>query len=134
MTFWFILGLITYWLYLNTGWQNCTESIKLEKYLIQQGKISTTFINWCCEIKARKVSVMFYMLAGLAKITLVYIQWNPSYEATHFASEKWPFKRGGLMSGVKINTFLRFTSSSDLSRGSDLSSEWLLKRGSTVDL
>ena len=38
------------------------------------------------------------------------IQWNPSCEATPFASEKWPFKRGDLSSGVKINTFmLRYT-------------------------
>ena len=36
------------------------------------------------------------------------IQWNPSCEATPFAPEKWPFKRGGLSSG------------------------WPLKRGSTV--
>ena len=46
------------------------------------------------------------------------IQWNPSCEATPFAPEKWPFKRGGLSSGVKINTFMfRFTLSSGLSRG-----------------
>ena len=31
---------------------------------------------------------------------------NPSFEATPFASEKWPYKRGGLLSGVKINTFI----------------------------
>ena len=29
------------------------------------------------------------------------IQWNPSCEATPFASEKWPFKRGGLSSELK---------------------------------
>ena len=34
------------------------------------------------------------------------IQWYPSCEATPFAQEKWPFKRGGLSSGVKINTFM----------------------------
>ena len=61
------------------------------------------------------------------------IQWKPSCEATPFASEKWPFKRGGLLSGVEINTFMfRFSLSSGLSRGSDLSSRWPLKRGSTV--
>ena len=61
------------------------------------------------------------------------IQWNPSCEATTFASEKWPFKRGGLSSGVEIYTFMyRFTSSSGLSRGGGLSSGWPLKRGSTV--
>ena len=61
------------------------------------------------------------------------IQWNPSCEATPFASEKWPFKRGGLSSGVEINTFMfRFTLSSGLSRGGGLSSGWPLKRGSTV--
>ena len=59
--------------------------------------------------------------------------WNPSCEATPFAPEKWPFKRGGLSSGVKINTFMfRFTLSSGLSRGGGLSSGWPLKRGSTV--
>ena len=31
----------------------------------------------------------------------VYTQWNPSCEATPFASEKRPFKRGGLLSGWK---------------------------------
>ena len=62
------------------------------------------------------------------------IQWNPSCEATPFAPEKWPFKRGGLLSGVEINTFMfRFTLSSGLSRGGGLSSGWPLKRGSTVD-
>ena len=63
------------------------------------------------------------------------VQWNPSCEPTPFASEKWPFnfKRGGLLSGVEINTFtLRFSLSSGLSRGSGLSSGWPLKRGSTV--
>ena len=61
------------------------------------------------------------------------IQWNPSCEATPFASEKWPFKRGGLSSGVEINTFMfRFTLASGLSRGVGLSSGWPLKRGSTV--
>ena len=39
-----------------------------------------------------------------------YLQWNLSCEATPFAPEKWPFKRGGLSSG------------------------WPLKRGSTVVL
>ena len=60
-------------------------------------------------------------------------QWNPSFEATTFASEKWPFKRGGLSSGVEINTFMfRFTLSSGLSRGVGLSSGCTLRRGSTV--
>ena len=64
-----------------------------------------------------------------------YLQWNPSCEATPFASEKWPFKRGGLSSGVEIYTFMfRFTLSSGLSRGGGLSSRWPLKRGSTVVL
>ena len=63
----------------------------------------------------------------------IFIQWNPSCEATTFASEKWPFKRVGLSSGVEINTFMfRFTLSSGLSRGAGLSSGWPLKRGSTV--
>ena len=49
------------------------------------------------------------------------IQWNPSCEATPFALEKWPFKRGGLLSGVEINTFMfKFTLSSGLSRGGAL--------------
>ena len=63
----------------------------------------------------------------------IQIQWNPSCEATPFAPEKWPFKRGGLSSGVEINTFMfRFTLSSGLSRGGGLLSGWPLKRGSTV--
>ena len=49
------------------------------------------------------------------------VQWNPSCEATPFASEKWPFKRGGLSSGVKNNTLMfRFSLLSGLSRGSGL--------------
>ena len=57
------------------------------------------------------------------------IQWNPFCEATLFASEKWPFKRGGLLTGVEINTFMfRFTLSSGLSRGAGLSSGWPLVR------
>ena len=61
------------------------------------------------------------------------VQWNPSCEATPFAPEKWPFKRGGLSSGVEINTFMfRFTLSSGLSRGVGLLSGWPLKRGFTV--
>ena len=61
--------------------------------------------------------------------TFLNIQWNPSCEATPFASEKWPFKRGGLSSEVEINSFMfRFT----LSRLTGLSSGWPLKRGSTV--
>ena len=61
------------------------------------------------------------------------VQWNPSCEATPFVPEKWPFKRGSLSSRVKINTFMfRFTVSSGLSRGVDLSSGLSLKRGSTV--
>ena len=60
-------------------------------------------------------------------------QWNPSFEATLFAPENWPFKRGGLLSMEEINTFMfRFTLSSGLSRGVGLLSEWPLKRGSTV--
>ena len=44
-------------------------------------------------------------------------------KATAFALEKWPFKRGGLSSGVKINTFMfRFTLSSGLSKGGGFSS------------
>ena len=63
----------------------------------------------------------------------LHIQWNPSCEATPFEPEKWPFKRGGLLSGVEINTFMfRFTLSRGLSRGGGLSSGWPLKRGSTV--
>ena len=64
---------------------------------------------------------------------ILIIQWNPSCEASPFAPVKRPFKRGDLMSGVDINTFMfRFTMSSGLSRGCDLSSGWPLKRGSTV--
>ena len=61
------------------------------------------------------------------------IQWNLSCEATPFAREKWPFKRGGLSSGVESNTFMfRFTLPSGLSREVGLSSGWPLKKGSTV--
>ena len=61
------------------------------------------------------------------------IQWNPSCEATPFAGEMWPSKRGGLSSGVEINTFMfRFTVSIGLSRGVGLSSGWPHKRGFTV--
>ena len=66
-------------------------------------------------------------------IFIYYIQWNPSCEATPFALENWPFKRGGLSTGVEINTFMfRFTLSSGLSRGGGLSSGLPLKRGSNV--
>ena len=52
------------------------------------------------------------------RVEVCMIQWNPSCEATPFALEKWPFKRGSLSSGVEINTFMfRFTLSSGLSRG-----------------
>ena len=44
----------------------------------------------------------------LHRCSFEYILWNPSYEATTLAPEKWPFKRVGLTSG------------------------WPLKRGSTV--
>ena len=59
---------------------------------------------------------------------ILIIQWNPSCEASPFAPVKWPFKWGGLLSGVEINTFM----SSGLSRGCDLLSGWPLKRGSTI--
>ena len=50
----------------------------------------------------------------------LFVELNPSCEATPFALEKWPFKKGGLSSGV--NTFMfRFTLSSGLSRGGGLS-------------
>ena len=39
-------------------------------------------------------------------LSCVCIQWNPSCEATPFAPEKWHFKKGGLSSGVEINTFI----------------------------
>ena len=46
------------------------------------------------------------------------LQWNHSGKATYFTPEKWPSKRGGLSSGVEINTFmLRSTLSSGLFRG-----------------
>ena len=73
------------------------------------------------------------MIKPNEKLFTMLIQWNPSCEAIPFAPEKWPFKRGGLSSGVEINTFmLRFTLSSGLSKGGGLSSGWPLKRGSTV--
>ena len=81
------------------------------------------------------VPFLWWSLADLVQrhVSLNYIQWNPSCEATPFASEKWPFKRGGLLSGVEINTIMFwFTLWSGLSRGGGLSSGWPLKRGSTV--
>ena len=57
----------------------------------------------------------------LATINIL-VQWNPSCNATPFASEKWPFKRGGLLSGVEINTFMYiFTLPSGFSREGGLS-------------
>ena len=45
------------------------------------------------------------------------VQWNSSCEANLFVPEKWPYKRGDLLSGVKINTIMfRSTFSSGLSR------------------
>ena len=62
-----------------------------------------------------------------------YYSGTPLVRSTPFAPEKWPFKRGGLLSGVEIYTFMfRFTVSSGLSRGVGLSSGWPLKRSSTV--
>ena len=53
---------------------------------------------------------------------LFHAPWNPSFKATPFAPEKWPFKRDGLTSGVEINTSMfRFTLSIGLSRGGGLS-------------
>ena len=55
------------------------------------------------------------------------------YSGTPLVPEKWPLKRGGLLSGVETNTIMyRFTLSSSLSRGGGLSSGWPLKRGSTI--
>ena len=58
------------------------------------------------------------MLRTLALTYLLkQVQRNPSCEATPFTPEKWPFKRGGLSSGVEIDTFMfKFTLSSGLSR------------------
>ena len=73
------------------------------------------------------------MISLTSSECMFHIQWNPSCEDTPFAHEKWPFRRGGLSSEVKINTFMfRFILSSDLSRGGGLSSGWPLKRGFTV--
>ena len=76
---------------------------------------------------------LFILLSEEPHSKIIQIQWNPSCEATHFAPEKWSFKRGRLSSEIEINTFMfRFTLSSGLSRGVGLSSGWPLKRGSTV--
>ena len=80
-----------------------------------------------------RILVLILDKGSLLTRVFIEIQWNPSCEATPFAHKKWPFKRGGLSSGVEINTFMfRFTLSSGLSRGGSLSSGWPLKRGSTV--
>ena len=74
-----------------------------------------------------------YIFSYSHKTIFITIQWNHSCKATFFAPEKWHFKRGGLSSGVWINTFMfRFTLLSGLLRGSGLSSGWPLKRDSTV--
>ena len=36
---------------------------------------------------------------GAAHMSIIHIQWSPSYKATSFAQEKWPHKRGGLWWG-----------------------------------
>ena len=36
----------------------------------------------------------------------MFVQCNPSREVSLFAPEMWPFKMGGLSSGVEINTFM----------------------------
>ena len=77
--------------------------------------------------------IFIYHTVNRTMVCFKLIQWNSSCEATPFVAEMWPFKRGGLSSGVEISTFmLRFTLSSGLSRGVGLSSGWSLKRGSTV--
>ena len=64
--------------------------------------------------------------------TCTLLQWNSSCEATPFAPEKWPFKRGGLLSGVEINTFIMFmftfTLINGLSRGVASHQDGLSKR------
>ena len=83
----------------------------------------------------RKAGGKIYLIMnhGIVGICFHDKQWNPSCEATPFAPEKWPFKRSGLSSGVKINEFMfRFTLSRGLSRGFGLSSGWPLKMGFTV--
>ena len=52
---------------------------------------------------------------GLSNI----LQWNLSCEATFFAPEMWPFKRGGFSQGVDVNKFMFIlTLSNGISRGS----------------
>ena len=56
------------------------------------------------------------------------MRWNPSCEANIFAPEKWPFKWGGLSSGVEINiSMFRLSVSSGFSREVGLSSGGLSK-------
>ena len=51
-----------------------------------------------------------------------------SRRVSPFAPEKWPFKKGGLSSGIEISTFMfRFTVSSGLSRGGALIKSGLSK-------
>ena len=67
-------------------------------------------------------------------IQLCYIySGTPLVRPSPFAPERWPFKRGSLSSGFKINTFMfRFTLFSGLSRGVGLSLGWPLKKSSTI--
>ena len=88
------------------------------KMEINQGKVRERSGNVC------RIDVTFGYLD---------VQWNPSCEAAPFAIEKWPLKRGGVSSGVEINTSMfRFTLPSGLSRGIGLSSGWPRKRGSPI--
>ena len=52
---------------------------------------------------------------------------EPSCDATPFAAEMWPFKRGGLSTFV-----LRFTLSSGLTRRVGILSRWPLQKGFAV--
>ena len=81
------------------------------------------------------VSLRPFLGVGVQKVFSLFwnkIQWNPSCEATPFASEKWPFKGLPLVRGRNQYFMFRFTLSSSVSRGAGLLSGWLLKRGSTV--
>ena len=58
---------------------------------------------------------------------------EPSCDATPFAAEIWPFKRGGLSTGVEINTFVfKFTLSCGLTRRVGILSWWHLQKGFAV--
>ena len=110
----------------------------MEKWYKRHALSSTRF--WCPDFNRRAVvggtnpRGFSYCLGHLycwIQYFVFSVQLNPSSEATPFAPEMWPFKKGGLLLGVEINKLMvRLSWSSDLSRGVGLWSGWPLGGGS----